>query len=347
METKTDIRNLEKEALIESLVSLGESAFRGKQIYEWLWKKSALSFDEMTSLSKPLREKLNLHFEINPVTNHRIQVSNDGTIKIGFITQDLKSIEGVLIPSDDRFTACISSQVGCTLSCAFCATGFLKRDRNLSMQEIYDQVVLLNKQALQHFHKPLTNIVYMGMGEPLLNYDNVVASIRKINDPEGLGIGAKRITVSTSGIVRGIHKLADEGLNINLALSLHAANNEKRNEIMDINKSNPIEELIPAMNYFFEKTGNRITFEYILFDKFNDTLEDAKQLVALCKQVHCFVNLIEYNKVDGVIYYKSKNENRDLFFNYLREHGVNSVIRRSRGKDIDAACGQLANKIIQ
>ena len=347
METKTDIRNLEKEALIESLVSLGESAFRGKQIYEWLWKKSALSFDEMTSLSKPLREKLNLHFEINPVTNHRIQVSNDGTIKIGFITQDLKSIEGVLIPSDDRFTACISSQVGCTLSCAFCATGFLKRDRNLSMQEIYDQVVLLNKQALQHFHKPLTNIVYMGMGEPLLNYDNVVASIRKINDPEGLGIGAKRITVSTSGIVRGIHKLADEGLNINLALSLHAANNEKRNEIMDINKSNPIEELIPAMNYFFEKTGNRITFEYILFDKFNDTIEDAKELGALCKKVHCFVNLIEYNKVDGVIYYKSKNENRDLFFNYLREHGVNSVIRRSRGKDIDAACGQLANKIIQ
>lgn len=347
METKTDIRSLEKMALIESLVSLGESAFRGKQIYEWLWKKSALSFDEMTSLSKPLREKLNLHFEINPVTNHRIQISNDGTIKIGFITQDLKSIEGVLIPSDDRFTACISSQVGCTLSCAFCATGFLKRDRNLTMQEIYDQVVLLNKQALQHFHKPLTNIVYMGMGEPLLNYDNVVASIRKINDPEGLGIGAKRITVSTSGIVRGIHKLADEGLNINLALSLHAANNEKRNEIMDINKSNPIEELIPAMNYFFEKTGNRITFEYILFDKFNDTIEDAKQLVALCKKVHCFVNLIEYNKVDGVIYYKSKNENRDLFFNYLREHGVNSVIRRSRGKDIDAACGQLANKLIQ
>lgn len=347
MSTKTDIRQLDKEALIKSLVDLGESPFRGKQVYEWLWKKSAFSFDEMTSLSKSLREKLEAHFEIRPVRNHHVQISKDGTIKIGFKTFDNQDIEGVMIPSDERMTACISSQVGCSLSCAFCATGFLKRERNLEAQEIYDQVVLLNKQALEHFQKPLTNIVYMGMGEPLLNYDNVVASIRLINSHEGLGIGAKRITVSTSGIARGIKKLAEEGLNINLALSLHAANNEKRNEIMDINKSNPIEELIPAMNYFFEKTGNRITFEYILFDKFNDTLEDAKQLVEICKKVHCFVNLIEYNKVDGVIYNKSKNENRDQFFHYLREHGVNAVVRRSRGKDIDAACGQLANKIKQ
>ncbi|MBK7957495.1 MAG: 23S rRNA (adenine(2503)-C(2))-methyltransferase RlmN [Bacteroidetes bacterium] len=342
---KANIRNLSLDEISQILIAQGESKFRAKQVYEWIWQKSATDFSDMTNLSKDLRDKLSEGFEFKEISEHMIQKSSDGTIKIGFKTFDNRDIEGVMIPMEERMTACVSSQVGCSLACAFCATGFLKRERNLDFYEIYDQVVSLNKMALAEYGKPLSNIVYMGMGEPLLNYENVVRSIRMINSPIGLQMSAKRITVSTSGIVRGIKKLADEGLNINLALSLHAPNNEKRNEIMDINNSNPIEELIPAMNYFFEKTGNRITFEYILFDKFNDTMQDARELAVLCKKVPCFVNLIEYNKVEGVEYSKSKNENRDAFFHYLRENGIPSVVRRSRGKDIDAACGQLANKI--
>jgi 23S rRNA (adenine2503-C2)-methyltransferase len=220
----------------------------------------------------------------------------------------------------------------------------LKRERNLEAGEIYDQVILLNRYALEQSNRPLTNIVYMGMGEPLLNYDNVMQSIKLITSPEGLGMAQKRITVSTSGIVRGIKRIADEGMKFNLALSLHAATNEKRNKIMDINQSNPLEEVMEALNYFYEKTGNKITFEYILFDHFNDSEEDAHHLMEWCDQVPAFVNLIEYNNVEGVTLRRAKSDRRDAFVDYLREHDINVAVRRSRGKDIDAACGQLANK---
>ncbi|HLP20764.1 MAG TPA: 23S rRNA (adenine(2503)-C(2))-methyltransferase RlmN, partial [Chitinophagales bacterium] len=278
------------------------------------------------------------------VTENIVQKSSDGTVKLGMKLHDDRLVEGVMIPDEERTTACVSSQVGCTLSCTFCATGFLKRERNLEAGEIYDQVVLLNKHAKAHNGTGLTNIVYMGMGEPLLNYDNVMQSIRYITSPDGLNMAQKRITVSTSGVVRGIRRMADEGMKFNLALSLHAPTDEKRNKIMDINRSNPLDEVMDALNYFHDKTGNKITFEYILFDGFNDSPKDAEDLLYLTDRVPSFVNIIEYNNVLGVELRKAKRENRDAFVEYLRSKEVSVAIRRSRGKDIDAACGQLANK---
>ena len=344
MSERKDIRKFDLVEMTAAIAEMGEPKFRAKQVYEWLWKKSAISFDEMTNLSKELRTKLQQDFLIAPVQETIVQKSKDGTVKLGMKLQDDRLIEGVMIPDEDRNTACVSSQVGCSLACTFCATGFLKRERNLEAGEIYDQVILLNRYALEQSNRPLTNIVYMGMGEPLLNYDNVMQSIKLITSPEGLGMAQKRITVSTSGIVRGIKRIADEGMKFNLALSLHAATNEKRNKIMDINQSNPLEEVMEALNYFYEKTGNKITFEYILFDHFNDSEEDAHHLMEWCDQVPAFVNLIEYNNVEGVTLHRAKSDRRDAFVDYLREHDVNVAVRRSRGKDIDAACGQLANK---
>ena len=339
-----DIRKFSKEEIAVAFAEMGEPKFRAVQVYEWLWQKSAKSFDEMTNLSKALREKLKEEFILRSVVESVMQQSKDGTLKLGMKLHDERMIEGVMIPDAERNTACVSSQVGCTLSCSFCATGFLKRERNLDYGEIYDQVVLINQRAIETTGRPLTNIVYMGMGEPLLNYDNVLESIRLITSPAGLHMSQKRITVSTSGICRGIERLADEGMNINLALSLHAATDEKRNQIMDINRSNPLDALVGSLNYFHKKTGNKITFEYILFDRFNDSIEDADALIALCHKVPAFVNVIEYNNVEGVTLRKTKSERRDAFVAHLRDHGINAAIRRSRGKDIDAACGQLANK---
>ena len=344
MTSKPDIREFSAEELIAELEKLGEAKFRAKQVYEWLWKKSAHSFEEMTNLSKGLRTKLTEKFVLLPVRENIIQKSKDGTVKLGMKLHDNHLIEGVMIPEEDRSTACVSSQVGCSLSCNFCATGFLKRERNIEAAEIYDQVILLNKHALQYNNRQLTNIVYMGMGEPLLNYDNVMRSIRIITSPEGLNMAQKRITVSTSGIARGIKRLTDEGMKFNLALSLHAATNEKRDKIMDINRSNNLETVMESLIYFYEKTGNKVTFEYILFNQFNDSLEDAQYLAELYQKVPSFINLIEYNKVEGVEFQKTSKEKRDAFVKYLRNKGVNVNVRRSRGKDIDAACGQLANK---
>lgn len=344
MTTAKDIRKLSAEEMIAEFAKLNEPKFRAKQVHEWLWKKSAVSFDAMTNLSKDLRQKLQETFVLNPVSEGIVQKSKDGTVKLGMKLFDNRLIEGVMIPDEDRNTACVSSQVGCSLACTFCATGFLKRERNLDAGEIYDQVILLNKYALEHSQKPLTNIVYMGMGEPLLNYENVMNSIRIITSPEGLGMAQKRITVSTSGIAKGIKRLTDEGMKFNLALSLHAPTNEKRDQIMDINRSNNLETVIEALNYFYEKTGNKVTFEYILFDKFNDGIEDADNLIELYNKVPAFINIIEYNNVEGVTLKKAKSEKRDAFVNHLRNKGVNVAVRRSRGKDIDAACGQLANK---
>lgn len=345
LEKKVDIRTLTKDALIAQLASLDEKPFRAKQIYEWLWQKSAVDFDEMTNLSLDLRKKLKKHFVIQNISAYKIQKSNDGTIKSAFQLHDKHLIEGVLIPTDDRATACVSSQVGCSLTCSFCATGFLKRERNLSAAEIYDQVVLINQQANESIGRNLSNIVFMGMGEPLLNYSNVITAIDKITSEEGLNMSAKRITVSTAGIAKMIKKLADDNVRFNLALSLHAADDEKRNTIMPINEQNNIEALVKALQYFQSKCKGEITFEYILLDGLNDTIDDAKNLVELCKRVNDVkVNVIEYNKIDQANFQKSTIETREKFIDYLNKHKVIANVRKSRGKDIDAACGQLANK---
>ncbi|MBC7426095.1 MAG: 23S rRNA (adenine(2503)-C(2))-methyltransferase RlmN, partial [Bacteroidia bacterium] len=278
MQPKTDIRLLDKQELTNKFEAMGEKPFRARQIYEWLWQKAAVSFEEMTNLSKALREKLDLNFEIRPVTIETKQVSNDGTIKCAFKLFDGRVVEGVLIPTENRMTACVSSQVGCSLSCKFCATGFLKRERNLDPAEIYDQVVLIDRLAKEHYNIPLSNIVFMGMGEPLLNYANVMSGIDKITSEEGLHMSPHRITVSTAGIAKMIKKMADEGAKFNLALSLHAATNEKRSAIMPINDTNSLEDLEEALNYWYKKTGSRPTFEYAVMNDTNDGMTEAEEL---------------------------------------------------------------------
>lgn len=345
MPESKDIRAMNKEQLSAELALLGEKPFRAKQVYEWLWKKSAFSFAEMTNLSKDLREKLEQHFVIRHIREYKVQHSTDGTIKSAFQLHDGHLIEGVMIPAEGRATACVSSQVGCSLTCKFCATGYLKRERNLNADEIYDQVVLINRQALAALGHGLTNIVFMGMGEPLLNYSNVMAAIEKITSEEGLGMSPKRITVSTAGIAKMIKKLADDGAKFNLALSLHAADDEKRNTIMPINEQNNIEALVEALQEFQSKCKGELTFEYILLDGVNDEPDDAKKLVELCRRVDVKVNVIEYNPIDQAAYHKTKAEKRERFIQYLNKQGVVANVRRSRGKDIDAACGQLANKL--
>lgn len=345
MSTKTDIRKLELDEIKEKLVSFNQPVFRAKQIYEWLWKKQTTSFEQMTNLPIDLRTKLNEVFIIQPIVIHSIQKSVDGTMKFAFKLHDGHLIEGVLIPTAKRATACISSQVGCSLTCKFCATGYMPRIRNLDYAEIFDQVVLINQQSIQNLGKPLTNIVFMGMGEPLLNYSQVMKAIDKINSPDGLGISAKRITVSTAGIAKIIKKMADDNVKFNLALSLHAADDEKRNTIMPINEQNNLESLIEALNYFYEFTGNDITFEYILLNGVNDSLQDAAKLVKLCRKVPGVkVNLIQYNTVEASGFTGTDDEKTQKFVDYLEGNRVTAKVRRSRGKDIDAACGQLANK---
>ncbi len=346
MEAKIDIRKLSLDELKGFFKELGEASFRAKQVYEWLWQHSALSFVEMTNLSKALREQLESNFIINGIQEDKIQRSVDGTIKSRFKLHDGHLIESVLIPvpKDSRFTACVSSQVGCSLTCKFCATGQMKRLRNLDASEIYDQVVKVNQQSLDTFGKPLTNIVYMGMGEPLLAYKPMMESINHLTSPQGLGMSPRRITVSTAGIAKMIKKLADDNSKVNLALSLHAADDTKRNEIMPINEQNNLEALAESLDYFYQKTGNRITFEYIAFQGFNDGIEDAKNLAKLCRRIPARVNIIEYNPIDGADFKKSEAHRIDAFAQYLRENRVAVTVRKSRGKDIDAACGQLANK---
>lgn len=341
-----DIRQYNLSELQAYFLEIGEKKFRAKQVYEWLWKKSARSFEEMTNLSKSLRAKLEKVFVIQGIAEDKVQRSSDGTIKSRYRLHDGHLIESVLIPvpRDDRYTVCVSSQVGCSLTCSFCATGRMKRVRNLDAAEIYDQVVLVNQQSLETYGHPLTNIVYMGMGEPLLAYKNVLQSIEKITSPEGLGMSPKRITVSTAGIAKMIRKLADDEVRFNLALSLHAADDEKRNKIMPINEQNDLASLMDAIDYFYQKTGNRISYEYITFQNFNDSIEDAKNLVKLCKRFPVRVNIIEYNPIGGVDFVKSSEDNLDRFAAHLSKHRVAVTVRRSRGKDIDAACGQLANK---
>ena len=343
---KNDMRILNKAELEDILVAMGEKKFRAGQVYQWLWQKGVQSIDQMTNLSKELREQLAEQFVIRGIREDKRQVSRDGTVKFRYVLYDDSAIESVLIPvsRDNRYTVCVSSQVGCSLSCKFCATGQMKRVRNLEPGEIFDQVFQVNAVCEEKYGRPLTNIVYMGMGEPLLTYKNVLKSVEHICSEDGLNMSPRRITVSTAGIAKMIRRLADDGVKFNLALSLHAADDEKRDRIMPVNEQNNLASLMDALEYFYQKTKNRISYEYIALRNFNDSILDAKQLVKLCRRFPVRVNIIEYNPVDGIDFNKSSEDRVDIFARYLREKDVMVTVRRSRGKDIDAACGQLANK---
>ncbi|MFN7325508.1 MAG: 23S rRNA (adenine(2503)-C(2))-methyltransferase RlmN [Chitinophagales bacterium] len=344
-----DIRSLSYSEVESLFLEWGEPKFRAKQLYEWLWSKGATQWDMLTNIPKALRTRLSEQYSFHTLTEDKVQHSWDGTIKTRFLTYDGHRIESVLIPvpDDQRFTVCVSTQVGCSLTCKFCATGKMGRERNLDPWEIVDQVTLVNKQCNEAFGRGLTNIVYMGMGEPLLTYANTMKSIEHITKPApmGLGMSPSRITVSTAGIAKMIMKLADDGFRSNLALSLHAADDMKRNEIMPINGTNNLEALMSALEYFYRKTKNRISYEYIAFDQFNDGPEDAAKLIMLCRRrFPVRVNIIEYNPIGGESFEKSTDDRLNAFAARLASHDVTVTVRRSRGKDIDAACGQLANK---
>ncbi len=339
-----DIRTLSLEELQSYFVSLGEKPFRAKQVYDWLWSKNLHSIDEMTNLSRELRDRIAQEYTINPISVDLLQKSKDGTIKNGVKLHDGLLVESVLIPTESRTTACVSSQVGCSLNCEFCATARLKRMRNLEVAEIVDQVALIDQQSKTYFDRPLSNIVFMGMGEPMMNYKNVVEAIKKITEPEGMGMSPRRITVSTSGIPKMIRMLADDDLRVKLALSLHSAIEEKRNEIMPFSDKFPLTDIMDALQYWYQKTGNTITFEYCVWKGINDKDEDIKALIHYCKQVPSKVNLIQYNPIGDGKYDQCNKEAEDNYVRQLEKAGITVLIRRSRGGDIDAACGQLANK---
>ncbi|QSE97326.1 23S rRNA (adenine(2503)-C(2))-methyltransferase RlmN [Fulvivirga lutea] len=339
-----DIRQLSVEDIGDYFESIGEKRFRAKQVDEWLWKKSAKDFDQMTNLSLATREQLKKDFVINHIAVDQMQRSSDGTIKNAVKLYDGMTVESVLIPTEKRITACISSQVGCSLDCHFCATARLKRMRNLNPDEIYDQVVAIKEQGEQFFGRPLTNIVFMGMGEPLLNYNNVIAAIDKITGDKGLGMSAKRITLSTVGIPKLIKKMADDEVKFNLAVSLHSAINETRSKVMPINEKNPLEDLIDSLKYWYDKTRRKITYEYVVWKGINDQQKDAEALLKICKAVPSKVNLIEYNPIDDGEFQQADPAAIGLYVRLLEQNDVAITVRRSRGKDIDAACGQLANK---
>jgi 23S rRNA (adenine2503-C2)-methyltransferase len=339
-----NLRHLSLAEIETLLKEWGEPRFRAAQIWEWLWKKHAGSIGEMSNLPKTLRERLGASYGIPKVVIHHSQFSADGTVKNRLQLHDGHFVESVLIPTEKRMTVCVSSQVGCSLSCKFCATGYLPRLRNLDYDEIVDEVTLAQAQAMEHYNRPLTNIVYMGMGEPLLNYKNVLRSVERIAAADGLGMSPKRITVSTAGVAKMIRQLGDDGVRFKLALSLHAANDAKRNEIMPINESNDLKSVIAALNHFYKCTGNEITLEYILFKGLNDGISDADELVRVYRQVPAdLVNIIEYNPIEAADFLKPEEDVVDAFMKHLEQKRVNARLRRSRGKDIDAACGQLAN----
>ena len=341
---KQDIRKLSLEEIQDFFVSIGDKAFRAKQVYEWLWKKSAKDFDQMTNISLQTRELLKEHFAINHIKVDEMQRSSDGTIKNAVKLHDGMIVESVLIPTESRITACISSQVGCSLDCNFCATARLKRMRNLNADEIYDQVVAIKDEGELYFDRPLTNIVYMGMGEPLLNYKNVLESIDKITSPDGLGMSPKRITLSTVGIPKMIKQLADDEVKFNLAVSLHSAIDETRSKMMPINEKSNLAELAESLQYWHRKTGRKITFEYVVWKNINDDERHARALAKYCGKVASKVNIIEYNPIDDGEYQQADPKSLDMYQRILEAKGIIVNVRRSRGKDIDAACGQLANK---
>jgi len=342
---KSDIRILSLEEIKEFFLSHGDKPFRAKQVWEWLWKKSARNFDEMSNISVATRKFLNEHFFIQSAQPSFTQISNDKTIKMAFQLYDKKTVEGVLIPAEGRMTACVSSQVGCSLACKFCATGKLGFTRNLDFYEMYDQVAIIAKHAQERYNHHLTNIVFMGMGEPLLNYENLLKAIDRITSPDGLNMSPSRITVSTVGLPKFIKRLGDDEAKFNLALSLHAANDKKRSEIIPVNEQNSLKKLTEALKYYYSKTKNRITFEYLILSRFNDSLADAKELAEFCKSFPCKINIIEYNSVEGTGFKKASEVNVKAFAGYLETKNIIVNVRKSRGEDIAAACGQLAYKI--
>jgi 23S rRNA (adenine2503-C2)-methyltransferase len=341
---KKDIRSLSKEDLRVFFESIGDKAFRGNQVYEWLWSKGIHSFEDMTNISKETRAHLEENYVINHIEVDSIQKSDDGTIKNAVKLHDGLIVESVLIPTKKRTTACVSSQVGCSLDCKFCATSRLKRMRNLNPDEIYDQVVAIDKESRLYQGMPLSNIVFMGMGEPLMNYKNVLESIEKITSVEGLGMSPKRITVSTSGVPKMIRKLADDEVKFHLAVSLHSAIQETREQIMPFAKSFTLEDLRESLIYWHEKTGKKVTYEYIVWDGINDSNDDIDALVNFCKAIPCKVNIIEYNPIDDGEFQQAPSKSIDNYIHRLERNRISVTVRRSRGKDIDAACGQLANK---
>lgn len=342
--TKKDIRELTKDELIQFFESQDIPSFRGKQVYQWLWQKGVHDFDSMTNLTLAHRELLKSHFDINHIKIDVEQKSKDGTVKNAVKLHDQLVVESVLIPTASRSTACVSSQVGCSLDCTFCATASMNRMRNLNPDEIYDQVVTINQQSLTYHLRPLSNIVFMGMGEPLMNYKNVLASIDKITDPEGLGMSPKRITVSTSGIPKMIRKMADDGVKFRLAVSLHSARQEVREQIMPFAAKFPLDELLESLKYWYARTKKRVTFEYVVWEGVNDTREDIQALVQFCLKVPSKVNLIQYNPIDGNDMKQASSQIIDDYIKTLTDSRIQVTYRRSRGEDIDAACGQLANK---
>lgn len=341
---KQDIRKLSQEQLEEFFISKGEKKFRAKQVYEWLWNKSLKNFDEMSNISKSTREMLKENFMINHIHVDLMQHSVDGTIKNAVKLFDDKIVESVLIPTSKRITACVSSQVGCSLDCNFCATARLKRMRNLNPDEIYDQVVAIKEEAETYFNRPLTNIVFMGMGEPLLNYNNVIDAIEKITSADGLGMAPRRITLSTVGIPKMIKKMADDEVKFNLAISLHSAINETRSRLMPINEVNPLEDLSDALKYWYQKTKRKVTYEYVIWEGINDDEKHAKALAKFCKIIPSKVNIIQYNPIDEGEFKQATQEAVDMYVRILENEGIVAKVRKSRGQDIDAACGQLANK---
>lgn len=344
--TKKDIRALTREELREFFVTQGDKAFRGNQVYDWLWQRGVHSFDAMTNISKETRKTLTEHFVINHIMVDEMQRSADGTIKNAVRLHDGLMVESVLIPTSTRTTACVSSQVGCSLDCKFCATAKLKRMRNLNPDEIYDQVVVIDNESKSYFKRPLSNIVFMGMGEPLMNYKNVLMAIDKITSPEGLGMSPKRITVSTSGVPKMIRKMADDGVKFKLAVSLHSAIDEIRTSIMPFNATFSLVELRESLVYWYQKTKSRITYEYVIWEGINDTQSDVDALVDFCKFAPAKINIIEYNPIGDDAFKQATKKALDLYRSTLERNGITVTVRRSRGKDIDAACGQLANKSV-
>ena len=335
-----NIKDYDLNELKEELINIGEKPFRAEQIFKWLYQEKVKSFDDMTNLSLELREKLKQNYTICNFKILRKQESRDGTIKYLFDVLDGNAIETVLMSYHHGYSICVSSQIGCKMGCKFCASTGINFIRNLSSGEIVEQILAVEQDTGYR----ISNVVLMGIGEPLDNYDNVVNAIHIINNPKGINIGARHISLSTSGLVPKIYKIAEENIQCTLSISLHATNNEKRSSMMPVNDAYPIEQLIKACKDYIEKTNRRISFEYALAKDNNDNIEDAKELVKLLKGMLCHVNLIPINKIENGKFDKSSNENIIKFRDYLNDHGIVATIRRELGSDIDAACGQLRRK---
>lgn len=340
---KQNIREKTLQEITEFLTANGEKAFRAKQIWQWIWQRGVTRFGDMTNLSKSTQELLGNSFFFDSIQPHLVQTSGDGTVKTAWRLSDGEIIESVLIPGNQKFTVCVSSQVGCKLGCKFCATGTLGFKRNLTAGEIFDQVTAA-RLAAEAQGLTLSNIVFMGMGEPLLNYGNVMKAIERLTAADGLAMSPYRITVSTAGIPDQIRQLADDGARFNLAVSLHSADEAARTSLMPVNKAYSLADIAESLKFFVEKTGTRPTFEYLLLKDVNDSLEDAKALARYCRQFPIKINIIEYNEISGSDFRHSPDKKRDEFIRFLESCNMVVNLRRSKGKDIDAACGQLAGK---